>query len=416
MDKTLDRAWILMGSNRFDRSEEEIRKHLNENPDDPRAHTMLAMCLFDLSRHDDAIESAEKAIELVPENPYPYWVLGCIYIRLQQLDSAEEYLLEAIELNPECPDYYASLSELYWMRGRSQKLLNEKEKEFLEKGIEAARASLEVDPDHYNARFYLIKILLAFRDDIYIAEAMKLAEQLLSLSPESADAYEIYAQVLICESWGTRHNEQNLNRILAILQESLRLDPNRPYAKILAGNLLERYYSILLFKAHWLHVFLKILTIATIPLLVLTFYFYNTYGLQLYPTGISTIAIFPSFTLMINLTQAQIRIMLNPQYRKFLQSDKVIDIFRWICLIIIIFGFSWKFLPAFIIKVINLLFCACLPLAGIVLFFMIRQSPWSGKISMLFKILLGIAFPPSILIWLVINAVNYDRSIKNKNN
>ena len=78
MDITLDRAWLLMGSNRFDRSEQEIRKHLSENPDDPRAHTMLAMCLFDLSCHDEAIDSAKKAIELVPENPYPYWILACI--------------------------------------------------------------------------------------------------------------------------------------------------------------------------------------------------------------------------------------------------------------------------------------------------------------------------------------------------
>ena len=67
MDKTLDRAWILMQSNRFDRSEQEIRKHLSENPDDARAHTMLAMCLFDLSCHDDAIESAKKAIELTEQ-------------------------------------------------------------------------------------------------------------------------------------------------------------------------------------------------------------------------------------------------------------------------------------------------------------------------------------------------------------
>jgi Flp pilus assembly protein TadD len=87
MDKTLDRAWILMGSNRFDRSEQEIRKHLSKNPDDARAHTMLAMCLFDFSRNDDAIESAKKAIELVPKNPYSYWVLCCLHIRSQLIIS-----------------------------------------------------------------------------------------------------------------------------------------------------------------------------------------------------------------------------------------------------------------------------------------------------------------------------------------
>ena len=231
MDKTLDRAWLLMGSNRFERSEQEIRKHLSENPDDPRAHTMLAMCLFDLSRHDEAIESGKKAIELVPENPYSYWVLGCLYMRLQQLDLAEKYLFEAIELDPEYPDFHASLSELYWMRGRSRELPYEKKQEFLDKGSKSARIGLEIEPEHFNSRLYLIKNLLAFGIDNYIAEAIYLAEQLLSLSPESADAHEVYAQALICQCKKTRNNKQNVDRILAILQEALRLDPNRPYTK-----------------------------------------------------------------------------------------------------------------------------------------------------------------------------------------
>jgi tetratricopeptide (TPR) repeat protein len=392
MDKTLDRAWILMGSNRFDRSEQEIRKYLSDNPDDPRAHIMLAMSLFDLSRHDDAIEFAKKAIELAPENPYSYWVLGCMYIRLQQLDPAEEYLIEAIDLNPDCPDYYASLSELYWMRGRSEKIANEQEQDFLQRGIEAARTSLEIDPNHCNARLYLIRILLALRDDIYIAEAIQLAEQLLSLSPESADAHEIYAQALICESWKTRNNEQNLNRILSILEESLRLDPNRPYAKILASNLLERYYSILWVEANWIFILLKILTIAAIPLLLLTFYFYNTCGLQLYPTGISTIATLASLILIINRTQSKMKIWLNPHHRIFLQSDKVNDVFTRIFFIIIIIGFSWNILPVWLTEIVVLLLRIILVMLAIFLAFVLRHTllPWWGSIAKIFQPFLNV--------------------------
>ena len=385
MDKTLDRAWFLMGSNRFERSEQEIRKHLSENPEDPRAHTMLAICLFDLSRHDESIESGKKAIELVPENPYSYWVLGCLYMRLQQLDLAEKYLFEAIELDPEYPDFHASLSELYWMRGRSRELPYEKKKEFLDKGSKSARIGLEIEPEHFNSRLYLIKNLLAFGIDNYIAEAIYLAEQLLSLSPESADAHEVYAQALICQCKKTRNNKQNLDRILAILQEALRLDPNRPYAKFLACNLLEIYYSIIWAKLPFADSLAKIMTIAPIPLLLLTFYFYNTCGLQFYPTGVLTIATFVSLTLMINLTQAQIRIWLNPQYRIFLQSNVAINFFRWTYIVILFFGFSWKFLPVFVIRFLILVFWFCLPLTAIVLFFMIRRyllvafEKWSDR-------------------------------------
>jgi tetratricopeptide (TPR) repeat protein len=229
MDTTLDRAWLLMGRSRFDRSEQEIRKHLSENPDDARAHTMLAMCLFDLSRHDDAIESAEK---------------------------------------------------------------------------------------------------------------------LLSIAPESADAHEVYAQALICNSRKIRSNEQNLNRILAILQESLRLDPSRPYAKILAHNLLVNYYSIPYFKVpHWLLVFVKIMTIATIPLLLLVFYFYNTCGFQIYPTGILLLATIPGLIFITEMTYTHTRIRLNSHHRIFLIPNPIIKLFWGSFIIITSIGIAWQLLP-----------------------------------------------------------------------
>ncbi|WP_309742360.1 tetratricopeptide repeat protein [Chamaesiphon sp. OTE_20_metabat_361] len=373
MDTTLDRAWLLMGSNRFDRSEQEIRKHLSENPDDARAHTMLAMCLFDLSLHDDAIESGKKAIELVPENPYPYWVLACIYIRLQQLDSAEEYLFEAIDLNPEYPDFHASLSELYWMRGRSRELPHEQKKDFLDKGSEAARTGLEIEANHFNSKLYLIKNLLALDDDNCIIEAIDLAEELLSLDPESAEAHEVYAQALCCKSRKIKYTKQDLNRILSILQESLRLDPNRPYAKFLACHLLEWHYSILSIKEAWLITFLKFVNIAAIPLLSLTLYFYNVNGFQIYSTGVFALLTLISLIPIIDLTQAQLRIYFNIQYRKFSQSDKAIDLFRWIIAIIAIIGLSWQYLPVFVIKILTLILWFCLPVVVIVLLFSLRR-------------------------------------------
>jgi tetratricopeptide (TPR) repeat protein len=414
MDKTLDRAWILMQSSRFDRSEQEIRKHLSENPDDASAHTMLAMCLFDLSRHDEAIESAKKAIELEPENPGVYWILACLYIRLQQLDPAEEYLFEAIELDPCYPDFHASLSELYWMRGRSRELPHQQKKKILDKGAEAARTGLEIKADHFNSRLYLIKNLLALDAESCIVEAIDLAEELLSLDPESAEAHEIYAQTLICESRKTENTEQNLNRILSILKESLRLDPNRPYAKFLACHVLDRYYSILSIKITWIADVLKFATVVAIPLLLLTLYFYNTNGFQFYLTGFSALLTFISLILMIDMTQSQVRIWLNPQYRKFLQKNKIIDVFWWVFTIITIIGLSWQYLPIFATKIVTLVLWSCLPIVVIVLFFLIRRSPWSGKIFLLFQIILAIIFPPSIVIWLIRNAINYDRSIESK--
>ncbi|WP_310481574.1 tetratricopeptide repeat protein [Chamaesiphon sp. VAR_48_metabat_403] len=382
MDKTLDRAWLLMESNRLDRSEQEIRKHLSENPDDPRAHTMLAMCLFDLSRYDEAIESGKKAIELVPENPYPYWVLGCLYIRLQELNLAEEYLLEAIELDPEYPDFYASLSELYWLRGCSRDFVYEERKVFLEKGVETARHSLEIDPEHVNSILYLIRNLLVFEGNSHIPELIELAQELLCLAPESAVAHEAYAQALIYETWERRKNKQDLNRILPILEESLRLNPNRPSPKILAYDLLKSHYMRLSSKGSLQNFFL-IMVFAALPLSILTFYFYNTCGIQLFPTVLSVILTFISLTLMIDLTQSQMRIWSNLQYRKFLQPntvDKVIYVFWLVFAVIAIIGFTWKILPIGLIRLITLLLWIALFMAGVFLFFIIRRSPrWRSR-------------------------------------
>jgi Flp pilus assembly protein TadD len=402
MDTTLDRAWLLMGSNRFDRSEQEIRKHLSENPDDARAHTMLAMCLFDLSRHDEAIDSAKKAIELVPDNPYPYWVLGCLYIRLQQLDRAEEYLFEAIELNPECPDYYASLSELYWMRGYSRNLNTREKKEFAQKGVEAARMSLEIDPAHVNSILYLIRNLFTFQDELHVSETIELAQELLSLSPASAVAHEVYAQALMCEG-GRRKNKQDLNRILPILEESLRLDPNRPYSKVLAHELLSSSSEILL-KGSWQIAFFLIMAIFSLPLSILTFYFYNTSGFQFNSTLISAFATVMGLTLIIDMTQIQIRIWLTPQYRKFLQPNRWIYLFWCVLLAIIFTGFTWKILPVWLTSILMLVVWIVLLFTAVCVFFIIRRSPWYltvfrfialgfGSIDSVTKIILnGIAY------------------------
>jgi hypothetical protein len=44
-------------------------------------------------------------------------------------------------------------------------------------------------------------------------------------------------------------------------------------------------------------------------LLLLTFYFYNTCGLQLYPTGMFAIATLASLTLIIDRTQSQLNVL-----------------------------------------------------------------------------------------------------------
>ena len=82
---------------------------------------------------------------------------------------------------------------------------------------------------------------------------------------------------------------------------------------------------------------------------------------------------------MIDLTQSHMRIWLNRQYCKLLQSnkaDKLIDMFWLLFAVITILGFTWKILPLGLIRLITLMLWILVFIVGICLFFLIRRSPW----------------------------------------
>ncbi len=338
--EALDRAWFLFQNNRFELAEQELRKYLSENPDNAPAHILLARCLFELSCHAEAIESAKKGIELAPNHHYPYWVLGYLYVRLQQLDLAEEYLLNAIELDPEQAYCYASLSELYWYRGSARNLKDEQRTEIFQKGIEVARTGLELDSEHANSLLYLIRNLLGVGDNSCLSEAIDLSENLLSLEPGSAASHEVYARALTVKAAKTK-KKQDLNRILKIIEESLRLDPNYAYVKNLSHDLLMGHFRVINIPQELQYSSLRIIPLATPLLLIVAFCFYNTLGFE-FITIIPAIATLISLSPWVDTTQSFLRAWLNPYYRKFLMPEPVIYLFWLVFAIITVIGVSWK--------------------------------------------------------------------------
>jgi tetratricopeptide (TPR) repeat protein len=375
MTETLDRAWLLMNHHRFEQSEHQIREHLSTNPEDPRAHTTLAICLSDLHRYPEAIESAAQAIALLPDNPYPYWVLGCIYIRSQQPNLAEAYLLEAIELDPACSGFYASLAELYWLRGSTIDSSSSEKRSYLYRGSEAASIGLELDPTHQDCIIYLVRNLLALEDREYIPKLLKITEELLSIAPENAIAHEIHAQALICELSG-KPNRQEVDRILAIIKESLRIDPTRSSPKNFARSLLELHYKISPNLSPWLRDCFSIVVMLSLPLLILTLCFYHTWGLQIYPTGTAVIATLVGSIFMLEKTYVWLRIWLHPHDRHFSHPTPIFNIFWGAFILILAIGLTWQLLPIWLTKIVSVLLWASLILFGLLLPFILRRAPF----------------------------------------
>jgi tetratricopeptide (TPR) repeat protein len=354
MDESLYRSWLLMNSRRFEQSEQQIREHLSQNPDDPEAHITLAICLCDLSRHHEAIDSARKALSLTPDNAYFHWVLGALYLRSQQFDLAEAPILEAIKINPHYPDFYGSLAELYWRQGQSFRGLSKPQRtEVCTRGINAANQGLRIDGEHHNCYVYLVRNLLLLDDRTYVPQAIDAAQKLLSLAPQSSEAHEVYAQALSCQLNG-KPNQHQVEQILSIINESLRLDPNSPYPKVLADYVLTHYYQSSYSLAYIIPRNLsRWIMLSALPLLILTFYCYGIWGLQNYltlvPLTVSSIGIL----IMVELSYIKIRVSQHPQARSFLTLDPFIKKFWGAFAVIVAVRMVWQFLPLFLTNLIT---------------------------------------------------------------
>ena len=101
MNPHYDRGWLLFQRGRFDEAVPEMQQATADDPNDPFAHGLLALCLSSLDRHQQALEHAQRAIELAPDSDYGYFVLARVFTERQRLDEAFRAISTAIQLDPE---------------------------------------------------------------------------------------------------------------------------------------------------------------------------------------------------------------------------------------------------------------------------------------------------------------------------
>ena len=74
-----------------------VEKHMELNPDDPRAATMRAVSLCRLGRSEEGIFWAEKALEIDPDDAGVRYNVACLYSLEGKVDEAIRCLEEALE-------------------------------------------------------------------------------------------------------------------------------------------------------------------------------------------------------------------------------------------------------------------------------------------------------------------------------
>ncbi|HEY0868174.1 MAG TPA: tetratricopeptide repeat protein [Fimbriimonas sp.] len=204
----LDRAQLFIDQDRWIDAERELKLYLGQEPEDPDAHRMLALCLLQTNRRKEGLFEAQKAVALEPDNPWAHYVVAYAHQVLRKYKKAEEAISEALRRDPEEPDFYALLSGLQAIQAKPRQ------------SLETAEAGLSIDPTH--------------------EECLNLRAQALSILGRSHEAiasgHEALAQNPVSDSTHTHLGWANLRggqreSALQHLKEALRLNPNDEYAR-----------------------------------------------------------------------------------------------------------------------------------------------------------------------------------------
>jgi tetratricopeptide (TPR) repeat protein len=91
---------LCLQTRRCEEAANYIGKALAENPDDPQAHSNLALALKDLNRPEEAEKHFHESLKLNPNNPRVYNNLGGVYIELRRVRDAIRCYEQALAIQP----------------------------------------------------------------------------------------------------------------------------------------------------------------------------------------------------------------------------------------------------------------------------------------------------------------------------
>ena len=208
IERSLARPALLLEQGRYELAEQELRGHLTQHPDDPLAHSLLALCLSHRERHAEAEREARQAVGLAPDLGLVHYHLAIVLDRRDALEAAARASLEAIRLEPEDADFHARLAAIRVQQSRWAEALD------------AAEEALALEPEHSLATNLRALVLTRTgRTD----QAHETLDSALARDPEDALAHANRGWTLLRQG---RHQEA-----LEHFREALRLDPEMELAR-----------------------------------------------------------------------------------------------------------------------------------------------------------------------------------------
>lgn len=135
-DLLYGRALVLDQLGRFDKAESDLRRMIEQDPDDARALNALGyMLTLHTERFDEARQLISKALAITPDDAAVIDSMGWLQFRIGHLNQARDLLRKAFDKLPD-PEIAAHLGEALWAMGDR------------DQAKRIWQAGLREDPDH----------------------------------------------------------------------------------------------------------------------------------------------------------------------------------------------------------------------------------------------------------------------------
>jgi len=205
----------------YELAERELRQALAQDPGDPTAHALLALCLSEQERFDHAEAEAKIAVGRGSELGLVHYALARVLYDRNRLDEAADALQDAIRREPEQASYFSLLAAIHYDQRRWKDALT------------AADQGLALDPEHPGALNLRAMALRQLGRDREAAEAL---EGALAKDPERALTHAN-------RGWTVLHQGDPAGA-LESFREALRLDPTLETARLGVVEALKARHAV----------------------------------------------------------------------------------------------------------------------------------------------------------------------------
>jgi tetratricopeptide (TPR) repeat protein len=208
MTEHFERAQMLLAQERYELAAKELRQELTTNPDNPFAHSLLALCLSELKQPEQALAEARLGVSHGPHLAFSHYILAKVLSGLERSAEAARAAEEAVRLDPDDADNFALLSAIK---------LEQRE---WAAALEAAEYGIEINPEHTGCANLRAMALVKLGRK---AEAGATIHATLALDPENALTHAN-------QGWAYLHQSKP-KEALEHFKAALRIDPELEWAR-----------------------------------------------------------------------------------------------------------------------------------------------------------------------------------------